>query len=127
MMLLLMSVFIFGAVSATVVAMQRRTAAEQDPVALRLRELRAQSQAGGSTLAARRPPVLLKLIALLGGFMPARDGTDAMRTGLVRAGYRRADAVLVLLGSKVVLAVTLPVVWIAVAYALAKPIGDVFM
>jgi tight adherence protein C len=127
MMLLLMTVFIFGAVSAAVFAMQRSAAAEQNPVAIRLRELRALSQSSDGVLATRRPPLLLKLIAQLGGFLPAKDGTDAMRTGLIRAGYRRADSVLVFLGSKVALAILFPMVWTAVAYAMAKPIGDVFM
>src|SRR5258707_881309 len=73
----------------------------------------------------RKPPVLLKLMAQLGGFLPARDGSDAMRTGLIRAGYRRGDAVLVFLGTKVLLAAALPVVWSIAAYAMARPFGNI--
>jgi tight adherence protein C len=43
--------------------------------------------------------------------MPTRDGRDSLRTGLVRAGYRRAEAVMVFLGSKIVCAVAVPVIW----------------
>ena len=123
-MLLIMTLLIFAAVTAAALAVYQTTVTERNPVTLRLRELRLQSQ---NTLPsyARRPPLLAKLIAQLGGFMPAKDGTDAMRTGLIRAGFRREDSVLVFLGSKVVCAVVLPIVWMAVGYGLGKPIGNV--
>jgi tight adherence protein C len=56
--------------------------------------------------------------------MPARDGTDALRTGLIRAGYRRADSILLFLGSKVALAITLPMLWAGIAYATARPLPN---
>ena len=126
MLLVTMSLLIFGAVTAAAVAIQRSSAAERNPVALRLRELRSLHQSSAN-LYTRRPPLLLKLLAQLGGFLPARDGTNALRTGLVRAGFRRGDAALLFLGSKVALAVTLPMLWTAVAYATARPIGNAVM
>jgi tight adherence protein C len=70
---------------------------------------------------------LLKLIAQLGGFLPAADGADALRTGLVRAGFRRADAPLIFMGSKVLTAVALPLVWMAFGYATARSVGNVML
>jgi tight adherence protein C len=124
MLLILMSLLIFGAVTAAAVAIHQTSAAEKNPVALRLRELRAMHTGGSSVTYGRRPPLLLKLIAQLGGFMPARDGTDALRTGLIRAGYRRQDAVLLFLGSKVALAFGLPILWAGIAYATARPLPN---
>jgi tight adherence protein C len=124
MLLIVMTVLIFAAVTAAALAVYQTAVTERNPVTLRLRELRLQSQNNLASYA-RRPPLLLKLIAQLGGFLPAKDGTDAMRTGLVRAGYRRADAVLVFLGSKVLCAVALPILWMTVGYSLGKPVGNV--
>jgi tight adherence protein C len=124
MLLVLMSLLIFGAVSAAAVAIHQTSAADKNPVALRLRELRANSVSSTSLGLGRKPPLLLKLIAQLGGFLPARDGSDALRTGLIRAGYRRADAILLFLGSKVALAIGLPVLWGGVAYATARPLPN---
>ncbi len=124
MILIVMSLLIFAAVTAAALAVYQTAVTERNPVTIRLRELRAQS-AITTAAYARRPPLLLKLIAQLGGFLPAADGTDAMRTGLVRAGYRRADAPLVFLGSKALCAVGLPVAAALAGYAMAKPIGNV--
>ena len=123
MMLIMMSVFIFLAVTVAVMAVYRTAVTERNPVTLRLRELRIQST-GAITGYQRKPPMLLKLIAQVGGFMPEADGTDAMRTGLIRAGYRRVDGTLVFLGSKLICAVALPVLWMLIGYALAKPVGN---
>jgi tight adherence protein C len=76
---------------------------------------------------ARKPPLLFKLLAQVGGFMPAKNGSDAMRTGLMRAGYRRADAVLLFLGSKVLFAAALPILGSFLTYALARPVGNIVM
>jgi tight adherence protein C len=124
MLLVLMSLLIFGAVTAAAVAIHQTSAADKNPVAVRLRELRSAATSGSSLMNSRRPPLLLKLIAQLGGFMPARDGTDALRTGLIRAGYRRADAILLFLGSKVAFAIGLPVLWAGIAYATARPLPN---
>jgi tight adherence protein C len=124
MLLIMMSLLIFGAVSLAAVAIHQTSAAEKNPVALRLRELRAMHTGGSAAAFGRRPPLLLKLIAQLGGFMPARDGTDALRTGLIRAGYRRQDSVLLFLGSKIAFAIALPILWGGIAYATARPLPN---
>jgi tight adherence protein C len=125
MLLILMSVLIFGAVSMAAFAFYTSAVTDRTPVAMRLRELRVLHNNTQSVAYGRRPSLLVKLIAQLGGFLPARDGSDAMRTGLVRAGFRRADAPLIFMGSKVVMAVALPMAWIAVGYMTARPLGNV--
>ncbi|HYM82473.1 MAG TPA: type II secretion system F family protein [Candidatus Limnocylindria bacterium] len=127
MLLIAMSLLIFGAVTMAAIAFHAATAAQRDPLAVRLRELRGQHVSSTTASFTRRPPLLLKLIAHLGGFMPAKDGTDAMRTGLVRAGFRRADAPVLFMGSKVLLAATLPVAWMVIGYSTGKPAGNVAM
>jgi len=123
MLLIVMSVLIFAAVSIGAFAVWQTSVAERDPVSLRLRELRATHSQSSVTFG-RRPPALLKVIAQIGGFMPAADGTNAMRTGLVRAGYRRQDAPLIFLGSKVICAVVVPIATVAVGYAMARPMAN---
>ncbi len=125
MLLILMSFLIFAAVTIAAFAVYQTTVTERNPITLRLRELRMQHTGSQAAPFGRRPPLIFKLIAQLGGFMPARDGSDALRTGLVRAGFRRRDAVLVFLGSKVIFAIALPVAWMVIGYSLARPIGNV--
>jgi tight adherence protein C len=127
MLLILMSVLIFAAVSMAAFAFYTTTVTERNPVALRLRELRMLHGSTASVNYGRRPGAFLKLIAQLGGFLPAKDGADALRTGLVRAGFRRADAPLIFMGSKVVTAVALPIVWMAFGYATARSVGNVML
>jgi tight adherence protein C len=126
MLLIAMSVLIFAAVTFAAVAVYTTTVSERNPVTLRLRELRLQAR-GASAGSDRRPPLILKLLAQLGGFMPARDGTDAMRTGLVRAGYRRGDAPLIFFGSKIICAALLPIAWVTFGYLTARSVGNVMM
>ncbi len=127
MLLILMSVLIFAAVSMAAFAFYTTTVTERNPVALRLRELRMLHGSTASVNYGRRPGAFLKLIAQLGGFLPAKDGADALRTGLVRAGFRRADAPLIFMGSKVATAVTLPILWMAFGYATARSVGNVML
>ncbi len=124
MILIVFSVLLAAAVSMVAYAVWARSAADQDPVTVRLRQLRALHPSTPRPGYAERPPFLLDLLAKLGGFLPARDGRNALRTGLVRAGYRSMQAVTVFLGSKVVLACALPMLWIAYATATAKPLGN---
>lgn len=124
MLLIMMSLLIAAAVAAAAFAVYNSAVTERNPVTLRLRQLRMQT-AGTGAMQARRPPLVLKLLAQVGGFLPAANGADALRTGLVRAGYRRGDAVLVLLGSKLLCAALLPVIWMTAGYAMAKPVGNV--
>lgn len=125
MLLIAMTVLIFAAVATAIYAAIQASAAEKNPVTLRLRELRLMHQSATGVAYGRKPPLLLKLVAQVGGFLPARDGTNALRTGLVRAGYRRNDAVLLFMGSKLVCAVGFPIAWSLLGYLLAKPVGDV--
>src|SRR5215831_18465472 len=124
MLLVVMSLLIAAAVAVGAFAVYQSTVTERNPVTLRLRQLRLQT-AGTGTMMTKRPPLAVKLLAQLGGFLPAANGADALRTGLVRAGFRRGDAVLVLVGSKILCAVLLPVIWLAAGYAMAKPVGNV--
>lgn len=123
MLIIVTSLLIFAAVSLAVYAYYVEATTTKDPVAMRLRQLR-DARAGSVVTYGERPPLLMKLLATLGGFMPAEDGRDALRTGLVRAGYRRPEAVLVFLGAKLLLAAALPLLWIMIAYATARPIGN---
>ena len=125
MLILVFSTLIFAAVSVAAYAAWVQAATDSNPMAIRLRQLRAMHTSPTAVNYAERPPLLLELIARIGGFLPAREGRDALRTGLVRAGYRRPLAVLVFLGSKLVLAVVLPVLWISWGYLSARPIGNV--
>jgi tight adherence protein C len=127
MLLILMSVLIFAAVSMAAFAFYTTSVTERNPVALRLRELRTLHANTSSVAYGKRPTTLVRLIAQLGGFMPAAEGTDALRTGLVRAGYRRADAPLIFMGSKVVFAIALPVVWITFGAITGRAVGNVML
>jgi tight adherence protein C len=125
MFLLIFSALIFAAIALGAYAAYVDSVTTRSPVAIRLRELRSQ-RTGGAVTYGDRPPLLLKLVAQLGGFMPAQDGRDALRTGLIRAGFRRREAVLALLGSKILLAVALPLCWLVFASSSGQPGGRVF-
>ena len=125
MFLAIVSVLIFAAVSLGAYAVYVDSVTTKSPVAMRLRELRAL-RTGGAVSYGDRPPALLKLIADIGGFMPSQDGRNALRTGLIRAGFDRPEAVMVFLGSKLILAAALPVLWVIAAYATSRPAGSIF-
>src|ERR1043165_8535134 len=113
-MIIIFSFLLATAVSMAVYATWRQTAAENDPMSARLRQIRAQHTAGPRIGYGDRPPIILDFIAKLGGFLPAREGKNALRTGLVRAGFRAPQAVMVFLGTKLLLACLLPLPWIRV-------------
>jgi tight adherence protein C len=125
MFLMIFSALIFTAIALGAYAAYVDSVTTRSPVAVRLRELRSL-RTGGAVNYGDRPPLLLKLVAQLGGFMPARDGRNALRTGLIRAGFRRPEAVLALVGSKLILAAALPVAWLVFAYATGQPSGRLF-
>lgn len=127
MLLILMSVLIFAAVSMAAFAFYTTTVTERNPVALRLRELRMLHANTASVAYGRRPGALLKLIAQLGGFLPSADGADALRTGLVRAGFRRADAPLIFMGSKVLMAASMPLISMVLGAVLGRSLGNVML
>jgi len=87
MLLIVFSLLLAAAVAIGVFSAWTKTAAEKDPVMLRLRELRSLHPSTERPGYGERPPLLLGLLARLGGFLPARDGRNALRTGLVRAGF----------------------------------------
>lgn len=120
--ILLFSLLLFLSVTAAAYAVWGQVNADANPLQVRLRQLRMTH--GGQREVIERPPFLIGLIAKLSGFMPAAEGRDALRTGLVRAGHRRADAVAVFLGSKVLCAVAAPVCWVAYAYLASKPLPN---
>jgi len=126
-LLFVTSLLVFAAVTTGAYALSARLEAERNPVSLRLRHLRALHSSDASVAYGERPPFLLGLIAVLGGFLPAREGRDALRTGLIRAGYRRGDSVLVFLGSKLLLTVLLPIAGLWVGFATGRPLGNIFL
>ena len=125
-MLILFSLLLAAAVGLFAYSVWYRAVTEKNPMTIRLRQLRTAKTAGATGSYGERPPLLLGLIARVGGFLPARDGRNALRTGLVRAGYRRNDAVLVFLGCKVLGAALLPILWAGYTYAYRRPLDHLF-
>src|SRR2546425_10340192 len=125
MLLIVFSTLLFGAVMASAYALYNHLVTEKNPVALRLRELRSAHPGSVSASYGERPGLALELIARLGGFLPAREGRNALRTGLVCAGYREPQAIMIFLGSKVLCAAALPILWIAFGYMTARPLGNI--
>jgi tight adherence protein C len=127
MLLIVTSLLVFAAITILAYALSARLEAERNPVSVRLRQLRALHSSEVNVAYGERPPFLLGLIATVGGFLPASEGRDALRTGLIRAGYRRGDSVLVFLGSKLLLTVLLPIVGLWVGFASGRPLGNIFL
>jgi tight adherence protein C len=127
MLLIVFSVLLFAAVTLAVYSVWAQRATAKNPVTLRLRQLRADHAGPAAVGYGLQPPLLLRWISRLGGFMPARKGGDALRSGLVCAGYRRADAPVIFLGSKVVFAALLPILWLAFTFLTARPLGNVLL
>jgi tight adherence protein C len=125
MLVLLFSILLFAAVTLAAYAVWARRATAKNPVTLRLRQLQAVHAGPALVGYGEQPQLILRWIARLGGFMPAREGRDALRSGLVCAGFRRADAPVIFLGCKILCAVLLPVLWLAFAFATARPLGNV--
>ncbi len=126
MLLTLSILFLFAAVSAAAYALLSAVAADRSPVTLRLRELRELHQSSVRVSYADPGSPLRRLMATLGGFLPGREG-DAMRAGLLRAGFRRPDSLLVFLGSKVFLAVGLPAGWLGLGWLMGRPAGNTLL
>src|SRR5881628_3638228 len=123
-LIVVFTILIAVAVTLGVYATWAQTAAEKNPMVVRLRQLRSMHLSTPRLGYGERPPLVLDLIARLGGFLPAREGRNALRTGLVRAGYRSPQAMMVFLGSKVALACLLPLFWIVYATLTAKALGN---
>lgn len=100
---------------------------DRDPVVARLRDLRTRALAARPEQNAPTPPFLATILAAVGGFLPTGESDEALHSGLERAGIRKPGATLMFLGAKVLLAVICGVGWIAVNFALARPIGSILM
>jgi tight adherence protein C len=125
MLVLIFSVLVFATIAVGAYSLYVEARSTRSPVAARLRELRSV-RSGAAVTFGDRPPALIKAVAQLGGFLPSRDGRSALRTGLIRAGFRRPEAVMAFLGSKVLLAVALPVAWLVFAAASSQPPARLF-
>ena len=125
MLIVVFSLLLFASVTIAAYAVWGQVTADSNPVASRLRQLRAMQTNIRAGAQLERPPALVELMARLGGFLPAREGRDALRTGLVRAGFRRPEAVMVFLGTKVLCAVVLPICWVVFGYLTSRPLGNV--
>jgi len=124
MVIIVFSILLFLSVTVAAYAVWTQANAGTNPVQVRLRELRTVHGRAGREEMIDRPAPHIELVARLGGFLPAREGRDALRTGLVRAGYRKPEAIMFFLGCKVVFAVVMPVFWMAYAYFAAKPLPN---
>ncbi len=124
MILIVFTVLLALAVSVGVYSAWTQTAAEKDPMTLRLRALRTAAGAAPRAGYGEKPPLLLNLLARLGGFMPAKDGRNALRSGLIRAGFRAPTAITVFLGTKLMLACALPLLWLVFASTTGRAIGN---
>ena len=122
---LIFSLLLFLAVSIAAYAVWSQVATARDPVAARLRQIRSSHSGGIRSTFGERPDPLSELLARLGGFLPAREGRDVLRSGLVRAGFRKPEAVGVFLGSKIACAVLLPIVAIGIATSTGRPLGNI--
>jgi tight adherence protein C len=100
---------------------------DRDPVVARLRDLRTRALAARTDQRPPSPPVLATVLAAAGGFLPTGESSEALRSGLERAGIRRPGAALMFLGAKVILAAACGVGWIGVNFALARPIGSIVL
>jgi len=100
---------------------------DRDPVVTRLRDLRARALASRPETREERPPFFAEILATIGGFLPTGESSESLRSGLERAGIRAQRAELVFLGTKVALAFTFGIGWVAVNYALAHPIGSTLL
>jgi tight adherence protein C len=121
MLAVIASLLVFAAIAVTAYATWLSSTSQASPMAVRLRALHSLRSSESAAQLHTRPRPLRRLIAAIGGFLPSRDGTEALRTGLVRGGFRRSDAVLVFLGAKAICAVGLPLLWVSIAHATARP------
>ncbi len=126
--MLVISTILFAIAFGTgLLALYQILVRDRDPVVTRLRDLRARALASRPEAQVERPPFFAELLATIGGFLPTGESTESLRSGLERAGIRTPRAELVFLGTKLALAVTLGIGWVAVNYAFARPIGSTLL
>ena len=123
-MFLISTVLLAFALAVGTIALYQVFVRDRDPVAVRLRDLRSRALAARPDLDPETPGPIAGLLATLGGFLPTSDSNEALQSGLVRAGIRDPKASLVFIGTKAALAVFFGFGWIAVNFALARPIGS---
>jgi len=123
-MFLISTLLLAAALGLGMLALYQVLVRDRDPVAVRLRDLRSRALAARPSYNPEAPSPIAGLLATLGGFLPTGDSRESLHSGLVRAGIRGKRAPLVFLGAKVLLAAVFGVGWIAVNFALARPIGS---
>jgi len=124
-MFLISTFLLAAALGIGFLAMYQILVRDRDPVTARLRDLRSRALAARPQLDADTPSPIASLLAILGGFLPTGEDKEALQSGLVRAGIRSPGAPMVFLGAKAVLALFTGVGWIALNFALARPIGSI--
>ena len=103
---------VFAAVLFIAVAFSRMLARPSAVVDERLKDISVSGEAGGDLrlmVGSRKDTLLEKFLGRLSGLVPQAFRPHDVRTMLVQAGYRRPSAVAVYLGSKLLLAVVLPI------------------
>jgi len=103
---------VFAAVLFIAVAFSRMIARPSAVVDERLKDISVSGEAGGDLrlmVGSRKDNLLEKFLGKLSGLVPQAFRPYDVRTMLVQAGYRRPSAVAVYLGSKLLLAVVLPI------------------
>ncbi|HEV8129036.1 MAG TPA: type II secretion system F family protein [Candidatus Eisenbacteria bacterium] len=124
-MFLISTVLLAFALAAGTFALYQILVRDRDPVTVRLRDLRSRALAARPNLDPDGPGPIAGFLATIGGFLPSPDSTEALQSGLVRAGIRDPKAGLVFLGAKAASAVVCGFGTIALYFALAKPIGSI--
>jgi len=114
------AVLVFGAVALFIVgfAASRRV----DPVATRLQTLGA-AEATAPWWQQRRSKkgFIERFLTRLAGFLPNAKGDDSVRDGLSEAGYRGPNSVALFLGSKILFAAGLPLIFFLVMTMFGNP------
>ena len=126
-MFLISTLLLATALGIGFVAVYQILVRDRDPVTARLRDLRARALAARPVIESETPSPIASLLATLGGFLPTGEDKEALQSGLVRAGIRTSNAPALFLGAKVVGAGVCGLGWIALNFALARPIGSVVM
>src|SRR5262245_10158237 len=117
--MLLISTLLFAiAIGAGLLAVYQMMVRDRDPVVTRLPDLRARALTARPDTSAPSPSPIASLLALLGGFLPTGESSEALRSGLERAGIRDAGAPVVFLGAKVAGAALIGVGWVTFNWAM---------
>lgn len=114
------AVLVFGAVALFIVGFA--TSRRADPVATRLQNLGA-AEATAPWWQQRRGKkgFVERFLTRLAGFLPNAKGDDSVRDGLSEAGYRGPNAVALFLGSKILFAAGLPLIFFLVMTMFGNP------